>query len=118
VSHPLYRSRGAPLAAMETLGAPIAPKTAPLWLKIAAGAAALPGFWAVLVFASVAALPSTIFLRFQLLVQGASLLPAGLLAWLVVRRQSTLLLALLIPFLLIVYLFVLNLMAPPLGQPP
>ena len=85
--------------------------TARPWLKILAGVVLLPGFWVSVVLAVVAILPSAILPRFQLLVQLASLLPAGVLAWLAVRRAPALLLAILIPVLLALYFIALNLMA-------
>lgn len=95
---------------METTQSPPAPRAARLWLKVLAGVALLPGFWVSVVLAVVAILPA-IFPRFQLLVQLASLLPAGVLAWLTVKRAPALLLAILIPVLLALYFIALNLMA-------
>jgi hypothetical protein len=98
------------VAAMGTRD-PHAGSGAPLWLKMLAGVVLLPGFWVSILFAAIAILPASIFPRSQVLVQVASLLPAGALAWLTVRRAPSLLLVLLIPLLLVLYLIALDLMA-------
>jgi len=94
---------------METQGS--AWRRAPLWLRIAASVVLLPGFWTSVLFAAIALLPASLFPRLQIFVQVVSLLPAAALAWLTVRRAPTLLLAILIPVLLVLYILALNLMA-------
>jgi hypothetical protein len=66
-------------AAMEMSDAPVEAKTAPLWLKIIAGAFLLLAYWMCLLFTSVAALPSAAFPKFQTPVMLVAALPAGLL---------------------------------------
>ena len=102
---------------MQTPEGSAVAKTARPWLKVVAGVVLLPAFWISLIFAAVASLPPAVFSRFHVLVQVAALLPAGVLAWLAVRRAPTLLLALLMPVLLVLYVVALNLMAFLPGQP-
>ena len=97
---------------METTDVAGPARSAPLWFRLLAGAVVMLGYWIVLVLASVALLPAGTFPRFQLPVMVAEALLSGLLAWLTVRRRRTLLLALLIPVLLLLYLVLFNLMAP------
>jgi hypothetical protein len=102
---------------MHTLEPPTATKTARPWLRVVAGVILLPAFWISVIFAAVAILPAAVFSRFHQPLQWAALLPAGVLAWLAVRRAPALLLALLIPVLLVLYVVALNLMAFLPGQP-
>jgi hypothetical protein len=98
------------IAAMD-MREPSAPSSAPLWLKILAAAVMLPGFWVSILFAVLILMPTVNFPQFQLLMQIASLPPAGVLAWLAVRRAPAYLLAVLIPVLLALYFATLGLVA-------
>src|SRR4051794_31363965 len=91
---------------------PAGPRKTPRWLKITAAAALVPVFCAGFVFAALAILPPGTFARNQVLVQVGSVLPAAVLAWVVVRKKSAKLLAVLIPVLLVVYVVALNMMTP------
>lgn len=93
---------------------PIAEKRpAPVWLRIVAGGVFMFGYWICMVLASVPLMPAGAFPQFQVPVMLMAALLSGALALVSVRRQRTLLLALLIPLLLVLYLFLFNLMQTP-----
>jgi lipopolysaccharide export LptBFGC system permease protein LptF len=71
------------------------------------------GYWACMVLATIALLPAGTFRDLQGLLMLVAALLAGALALLSVRRQRTLFLALLMPVLLVLYVFVLNLLQAP-----
>jgi hypothetical protein len=88
-------------------------KIAPLRLRCVADAVFMANYWIWMVLASVPLLPSGTFPRFQTPVMVVAALLAGVLAWLTVRRRSTL------PLLLVLFFFLLALMAPPrMPMPP
>jgi hypothetical protein len=98
------------IAAME-MREPSVLSSAPLWLKILAAVVMLPGFWVSILFAVLILMPTVNFPQIQLLMQLASLPPAGVLAWLAVRRAPAYLLAILVPVLLALYFATLGLVA-------
>ena len=94
--------------------APVAEKRpVPVWLRTVAGTVFMFGYWVCMVLASVPLLPAGTFPDFQVSVMLMAALLAGALALLTVRRQRTFLLALMIPVLVVLYLFLFTLMQTP-----
>jgi hypothetical protein len=114
VIHPAILSADPDSKPLKISQAPVAEKRpAPVWLRIVAGAVFIFGYWACLVLATVALLPAGTFRDLQGLLMLVAALLAGALALLSVRRQRTFFLALLMPVLLVLYVFLLNLLQAP-----